>query len=129
MRNFYTREQSRFRVAARAIQWQDVKASPEDLAYLPQMQTDIALETTDREIIIDTKFYEDAFQARFDKETVRSDHLYQLFTYLVNFGRRRGESVAVEGILLYPTVERSFDLRYDVMGFPLRVVSVDLAAP
>ena len=49
-----------------------------------------------------------------------------MFAYLANVRREPGQ--AVEGMLLYPTVDRELDLRYTMHGFPVRVATVNLAA-
>jgi hypothetical protein len=74
----------------------------------------------------DSLQYEDAVQKRHGSQKVPSEHLYQIVSYLRNVpacGR------TVEGILLYPAVKSSFDLRYTILDFPIRVVSIDMAQP
>jgi hypothetical protein len=34
-----------------------------------------------------------------------------------------------DGMLLYPAIDRSFDFRYEIGGFPIAVRSVDLNRP
>jgi 5-methylcytosine-specific restriction enzyme subunit McrC len=33
---------------------------------------------------------------------------------------------ALGGVLLYPVIDQDFDLKYEILGHPVRVVSVDL---
>ena len=101
VRNFYKIEQSEFTVKGEEIKWKCTpegeidrqmlhikwkltSESEEDLRMLPIMQTDISLCSSMRKIIIDTKFYKEAFKAKYAQEKINSNHLYQLFSYLKN---------------------------------------------
>lgn len=128
VRNFYRREQDRFRVRSERIEWQGVECLPADRAFLPVMRTDVSLESPSRKIVIDTKYYGSTLQARFGKETVHSGNLYQLYAYLRNLRLTESPERSVEGVLLYPTVGTSLDLAYVIQGQRLRVATVDLAA-
>ena len=124
VRNFYRREQSDFRVKSERIDWQDVETTESDRRFLPSMKTDVSLESAERKIVIDTKYYASTLQSYYDSETIHSSNLYQLFTYLKNL--QIDEDRQLEGILLYPTVGTSLDLRYRIHGHAMRVVTVDL---
>ena len=77
-----------------------------------------------RTIIIDAKFYREALAGRHGQK-VRSDHLYQIVTYLQNEIARRPDT-EVAGMLLYPEVGRSLRLKYRLLGIPVLVSTVDL---
>jgi 5-methylcytosine-specific restriction enzyme subunit McrC len=124
VRNFYIREQNEFRVKVERINWQEVEATQSDLRYLPTMKTDVSLQSAERKIVIDTKYYASTLQSYYNTEKIHSSHLYQLFTYLKNL--QIGDDRQLEGILLYPTVGRSLDLRYRIQGHTIRVMTVDL---
>jgi 5-methylcytosine-specific restriction enzyme subunit McrC len=128
VRNFYRREQAEFRVHSERIDWKDVEAEPTHLAYLPVMRTDVSLDSRTRKVIIDTKYYASTLQTYHQGGTVHSQNLYQLFTYLRNLDPPPS-ALPVEGILLYPTVDTTLDLRFNVHGHPVRVATVDLNAP
>lgn len=51
---------------------------------LPIMQSDIQLQTENNVLIIDAKYYSSTTQVRFDKYTIHSNNLYQIFTYVKN---------------------------------------------
>jgi 5-methylcytosine-specific restriction enzyme subunit McrC len=123
--HFYRKEQDRATVDRPRIKWHDAHGSPEDLSYLPAMQTDVALNYVDRTLLIDTKFYAQALTGRFDGRKVRSEHLYQILSYLDNY--RPISSRPVEGMLLYPAVGTPFRFDYVLNGRVVRVVSLDLA--
>ena len=124
VRNFYRREQRRYRVFAETIAWQAHAPRPADLDLLPTMLTDTTLEAPDRKIILDTKYYAAALRPRYDRQRLISPHLYQLYAYLQNQPSAAGQSL--EGILLYPAATQAVDVRYTLGGHPVRVVTLDL---
>lgn len=50
-------------------------------------------------MIIDTKYYGKVWQNRMEKETLRSNNLYQIYTYVKN--QDTSNSGLVSGMLLY----------------------------
>jgi 5-methylcytosine-specific restriction enzyme subunit McrC len=124
--NFLAREQNRYRVSSSQLKW-NATGEAAALEFLPVMQTDIVLTSPDRKIVIDTKFYSEALQRSQFKETVRSGHLYQIYAYLRNIHVSSGMSL--EGMLLYPTVERTIELKYVVDGYPISIRTVNLDQP
>ena len=84
VRNFYKLEQNTYKCEALKISWQAESLDEESRGYLPRMQTDICLTSQDRKIILDCKYYKDTLQRHWDKSTIHSTHLYQLFAYLRN---------------------------------------------
>ena len=118
--NFYNLEQDKFKVRSENISWDFTPLDDESGNYLPMMQTDVSLESKTRKIIIDTKFYRSTFQKHYDKSTIHSGNLYQLFSYLKNVEAKGGElNKKSEGILLYPTVDEECDLGYEFDGHKL----------
>ena len=51
---------------------------------LPVMQSDITLSKDKNVLIIDAKYYSHTTQQKFDKHTIHSNNLYQIFTYVKN---------------------------------------------
>ncbi|MBC6700387.1 5-methylcytosine restriction system specificity protein McrC [Hymenobacter sp. BT190] len=127
VRNFYRLEQRQFRVASETIAWQAEAETTEALALLPTMITDTSLESPERKIILDTKYYAASLRPRYDQQKLISPHLYQLYAYLQNQALQPGQQL--EGILLYPAAAQTLDVRYTLGGHPVRVVTVDLAQP
>ena len=86
---------------------------------LPEMRTDVMLRArgggspgaaTDRELIIDAKYYEHATQERWGKQTVHSGNLYQIFTYVKNEEAHlvaEGRPCEVSGLLLYAKTDEA----------------------
>lgn len=67
--------------------------------FLPKMQTDITLQKGDKTLIIDAKYYGKVMAQNYNKETLRSAHLYQIFTYVKNMDTENTGNVS--GLLLY----------------------------
>ena len=126
VRNFYNIEQSDFKIKRENIKWKFVSESEEDSRMLPIMQTDISLYSSNRKIIIDTKYYKDAFNTRFMQEKFDSTNLYQLFSYLKNQESDLEITKTCEGILLYPAVETGFKFCYEYESHRIIVMSINL---
>jgi 5-methylcytosine-specific restriction enzyme subunit McrC len=123
--NFLKREQDHFNVGSPKVKWAQLEGTPENLQFLPEMRTDIALSSAERLVIIDTKFTASAFQARYEKKKVQSDHLYQLHTYVQHVAAAMPDRT-VEGILLYPVTTAPFSVVFSTLGHKLTVRSIDL---
>ena len=123
VRTFLERETS-YKVSAPKIDWLGAEASESDVRHLPSMQTDLVLRSAERTVIVDTKFYKDPLDRRFDGRRVHSDNLYQIFSYVTNWPATPGDT-ETEGWLLYAAVDR-FDYRFNLVGQPIRACSIDL---
>jgi 5-methylcytosine-specific restriction enzyme subunit McrC len=126
VRNFYAHEQSKYRVSSVRLNWQATVGSPESLELLPVMETDVSLTRDGEHLVIDTKYYREALRSRYGKDRLRSEHLYQLFSYLRNISMAPGAPGTVEGLLLYPAVESELELEYAMHGHRVRVATVNL---
>ena len=91
------------------------------------MKTDISLRSPTRTIIIETKYYSKTLQEYFGHKSVKSENLYQLFSYLTNLGQRGGADGLAEGVLLYPAIEEKLDLKYVIQGHSVRIRTLNLA--
>jgi 5-methylcytosine-specific restriction enzyme subunit McrC len=80
-------------------------------------------------LIIDTKYYREALQERHGKRSLKSENLYQLFSYVKNAEAIGNAYSDVEGMLLYPVVGDRLDVNFEVQGHRLRAVTIDLAQP
>ncbi len=97
---------------------------------LPVMQADIVLKQGRRMLIIDTKYYAHSTQQQFDKHTIHSNNLYQIFTYVKNaqYGFS-GELHEVSGMLLYAQTEDAVQPGgkvYSMHGSKIEVKTLDL---
>lgn len=130
----YFRQEHGDSVTANAphIQW----ALDDDMSdLLPDMRTDITLETKTggprKVLIIDAKYYSHTLQSRFEKKTVHSGNLYQIFTYVKNraeLERRTGNDCVVAGTLLYASTDEDIqpDVRYQMSGNEINVTTLRL---
>ena len=115
-----------YKVAAKRIEWQRMEGAPEDLRYLPTLNTDVVVERGSQSLIIETKYTARSTTTRFDVERARSEHLYQLFAYMQNYADgQRGRTVG--GLLLYPRSDRTLDASFSVMGHHVRLATLDLS--
>jgi len=95
---------------------------------LPTMQSDIVLEYANKTLIIDAKYYGEILQTQFDVDTVRSNNLYQIFTYVKNLSINKGENNTVSGMLLYAKTDNGIqpDFTYQMSGNQIKVITLDL---
>ena len=125
--NFYRKERPDLDVRREHIAWAASSADDPELKYLPTMRTDISIRAGSRTLIIDTKYYKEVFQSYFDKQTVHSGNLYQLFSYLKNLEAANATAAGAAGMLLYPVVDAPVKLRYTIHSHNVCVCTVDLA--
>lgn len=96
---------------------------------LPAMQTDITLQRGNAVLIIDAKYYEHTTQIRYDRHTLHSNNLYQIFTYVKNKDYSFSEQEhTVSGMLLYAKTEEEIqpDHVYQMHGNKISVRTLDL---
>lgn len=125
VRNFYKIETD-FSVSSDSIKWQFESDNAEDLDMLPAMLTDITLQGKNKKIIIDTKYYKEAFQNRYDKQKINSSNLYQLFSYLKNQEMDSEITLNCEGILLYPSIQNDFVHSFKYENHKIRIMAINL---
>ena len=121
--NFYKRHTA-FTVSAAQLKW-NIDADQDAADLVPKMITDVSLYSPERQIILDCKFYKNAFKENYGKHRFNRDHLFQLFAYMENAGHHKGWH-QVEGILLYPAVNHDFQHQITLNGHPLQFASIDL---
>lgn len=101
-------------------------------SMLPVMQSDITLSKDEKVLIIDAKYYACSTQTQYDKHTLHSNNLYQIFTYVKNkdleFGNKQH---TVSGMLLYAKTEEEIqpDNVYHMSGNQISVRTLDLNLP
>lgn len=121
--NFYKRHTD-YKVHAPHLYW-DLGDSGEDISLVPRMETDVCLTKPDRQIILDCKFYKNAFSYRNETKKLIPAHLYQLYAYLEN-NPKTTQWEHKEGILLYPAISHNFSHEVMLNGHRLRFMSIDL---
>ena len=92
---------------------------------LPIMQSDIMLVYGDRTLIIDAKYYSHTTQKQYNVNTLHSNNLYQVFTYVK---KRAGVGGEVSGMLLYARTDEEIqpDHTYMMSGNRISVKTLDL---
>ena len=107
------------------ILWDMNEINAGSMQFLPNMKTDISLESNNQKIIIDTKFYKDSLMTgQYGNRRIQSGNLYQIVSYLENV--KYDQNKSLEGILLYPTVDESLDLKYDYRGKQVSIKTINL---
>lgn len=126
VRNFYRHEmQGRCEVNSEQYRWFVSAENDLDISFLPIMKTDASIKSDEDFVVVETKFIPDTFLTRRQgKDKIRSNHLYQLMSYLQNISLVRG--IVPRGILLYPEVDHALSLKYVIWGFDVRVFTIDL---
>ena len=126
---YYRKEYKQLTVNASRIPWQlddDVDN------MLPVMQSDIMLQQGDTVLIIDAKYYEHSTQVQYDKHTLHSSNLYQIFTYVKNKEYElRDKEHKVSGMLLYAKTDETIypDYIYRMSGNQITVRTLNLNLP
>lgn len=128
---YYRKEHPRLRASASFVEWALDDGMSEGL---PAMRSDITLSAGGRVLIIDAKYYAATMQSNFDKRTVHSGNLYQIFAYVKNKQaalERAGKSVEVSGMLLYAATDEEVqpDVTYRMSGNQIGVRTLDLDRP
>ena len=91
------------------------------------MEADVILDGTERRIILDAKFYREAFGGRHGSQRLHSANVYQLLAYIRNREATKAPGPKHEGILLYPTVDETVFVDVRLEGFWIHARSIDLA--
>ena len=128
---YYRREHPRLRASASFVEW---ALDDGMMDGLPAMRTDITLSARGRVLIIDAKYYAATMQTNFDKRTVYSGNLYQIFAYVKNKQaalERSGESAEGSGMLLYAATDEDIqpNATYRMSGNRISVTTLDLDRP
>lgn len=96
---YFKREYPQITTNASQIPWQ---LDDDMSAMLPVMQTDIMLSHGEKTLIIDAKYYAHSTQIQYDKHTLHSGNMYQIFTYVKNKEVELADRPhEVSGMLLY----------------------------
>ncbi|WP_226065036.1 5-methylcytosine-specific restriction endonuclease system specificity protein McrC [Kaistella polysaccharea] len=127
IRNFYRIEQNRYTIVKKeTIKWSFNSEDQESFQFIPKMETDITLENGTEKIIIDAKYYRETMTINYDKEKIKSNNLYQLFSYLLNQEDETLKTMNAKGVLLYPTIEKEYDLQYKYKSHMIEIRTINL---
>lgn len=123
---YYKKEYPYIKANASQIKWQ----LDDGMGYmLPNLLSDITLEYDNKVLIIDAKYYSHIMQNRYEKETIRSANMFQIFTYVKNKeAELRDKPHEVAGMLLYAQTDNGTqpDYRYQMSGNVISVKTLNL---
>lgn len=114
-------------IKAAQIKWSLSDEHDESMVrFLPRMKTDIYLRHHDKILIIDAKYYGKTMQKQYDKLTLKSTNLYQIFAYVKN--EDRDHSGKVSGLLLYAKTDEDVtpDFTFNLSGNQIGAKTLDL---
>ena len=117
----------KLKAKAAQVKWNLTGENEESMIrFLPEMQTDIMLQKEDRILIIDAKYYGKTMQEQFDKKSLHSSHVYQIFAYVKN--QDKNQTGKVSGLLLYAKTGESItpDYSYEIGGSRIGAKTLDL---
>lgn len=123
---YYRKEHPELSANASQIAWQ---LDDSENQLLPKMQTDIMLSQRNNILIIDAKYYSHMTQQQYGTNTLHSNNLYQIFTYVKNkeFELKDCEHT-VSGMLLYAQTDENIipNNTYQMSGNQIAVRALNL---
>ena len=123
---YYKKEYPYIKTNASKIKWQ----LDDGMDYmLPNLLSDITLEYDNKVLIIDAKYYSHIMQNRYEKETIRSANMFQIFTYVKNKeAELKDKPHEVAGMLLYAQTDNGTqpDCCYQMSGNMISVKTLNL---
>ena len=123
---YYRREYPQISANASQIPW---KLDDDMSAMLPVMQSDIMLTHGEKTLIIDAKYYSHTTQIQYDKHTLHSGNMYQIFTYVKNKEAELADKPhEVSGMLLYARTDEEVypENEYHMSGNRIEVRTLNL---
>ena len=123
---YYRKEYPQITANASQIPWQ---LDDDMSAMLPVMQTDIMLTHGEKTLIIDAKYYAHSTQIQYDKHTLHSGNMYQIFTYVKNKEVELADKPhEVSGMLLYAKTDEDIypENEYRMSGNRIEVRTLNL---
>ena len=125
LKNFY-KVHTDYEIRSRRYSWDLEALGGSDINLIPRMETDIEIERPDEKIIIDAKYYTNAFTSRHDVRKFISSHMYQMTAYLRR-NMSEDESRQLRGILIYPSNGYEFYERFRSReGYTIEFKSINL---
>lgn len=124
---FYKKEYSNIDVTSSFINWQLDDGFD---MFLPRMKSDVMLSLDNKILIIDAKYYSNNMKTFYEKDTIISSNIYQIFTYVKNKSIEASDK-EVSGMLLYAktTDDIQPNSTYKMSGNLISVNTLDLNQP
>ena len=126
---YYKHHHPRLNPRAAYVEWDLDEGNDENaIKFLPSMKTDITLTNGEKTLILDAKYYSHTMQQQFDKYSVHSANLYQIFAYVKNLDKNNSGNVS--GLLMYAKTQEAItpDYVYRMGGNIIGAKSLDLSA-
>lgn len=125
----YHLNKQHYKIHSPQFNWQlDDEVSLTEERLLPRMQSDIVVENkpAQTQLIIDAKYYAETLLTGYRSETekIRSNHLYQLLTYM----HQSAYQGQVNGMLLYPTINDEINADYSIAEQTVSIRTLNLNA-
>lgn len=125
IRNFYKVHKD-YKIRSRSYDWDLEPIGNSNIGLIPRMNTDIEIERSEEKIIIDAKYYRDAFTNKYDNKKFISTHMYQITAYLrknININETR----KLRGILIYPSNGYEFHEKFiSKEGYTIEFKTINL---
>lgn len=127
---YYREHHNYLKPSARHIKW---ALTDGDLGMLPAMRSDIMLRRGSETLVIDAKYYSRNTQVNFDRHSISSANMYQIFTYVNNLKvdlehMYPAKDLSVAGMLLYARTDEEVQPAGDwtIAGNQFAVRTLDL---
>jgi 5-methylcytosine-specific restriction enzyme subunit McrC len=121
---YYKKHFPQYSPASKEIKWDTAGT----IDFLPKMLSDVMLFDIEKKkkLIIDAKFYGKIMQTQYDTDTIRSNNLYQIFTYVKN--EDKDNTGLVDGMLLYAKTDDLIipSLTFDMGGNRVSIKTLNL---
>ena len=95
--------------------------------FIPMMHTDTTITCLNKTLIIDTKFYKEILGNNRGSRKFRTDNIYQIFSYVMNY-KIQHSTQKVAGLLLYAATKLSLEI--DIFPYNCRLgdtpISIDI---
>ena len=121
---------NQLKVYSPEIKWQ--LDAGEDVSQLQKMQSDVVIsDSNNNHLIIDAKYYEENMQTRFNKKTIHSANIYQIFAYVTNKDdelKKSGCPYSVSGLILYAMTDDVIqpDMKTSMSGKSIAATTINL---
>jgi McrBC 5-methylcytosine restriction system component len=124
---YYRQNHQELAAKSAEIKWNLSVGNDESLTkFLPSMQSDVFLKKGDKTLILDAKYYRKTMQTQYDKSTLHSNNLYQIYTYVKN--QDRDNTGKVSGMLVYAKTDEEItpNCEWNMGGNRIGAVTLDL---
>lgn len=127
LRNFYASKLNHAKVGSRRNVLTELDVFDGKFSLIPRLNTDITIDcNSGSKIVVDAKFTGRPINNYYGKDMLRSDHIYQIRTY-VGDAQLAEPSREVHGIVIYPEVTKKIDVTFRYASACYRFTTVDFS--